>query len=266
MSASTIISAEFTLELKDGLKVEGRVTTLQDGAPKPIVILNHGFRGHRDWAFWPEAAHKLADSGFYTVSYNFSRLTAIRDGVDERQVANATTLTQEQNDLSAVVQAAANKQLPFNEQSNAELIGLVGHSRAGGSVLIYASEHTSTVKAVVVWNGGVGPAPAAAKAEEERSLLDSVLDEDLRNNTSRFNLKDIVPSLTTPVLFIQGDQDRESLVAQFHSYQQSAPDHHYVLIAGSDHTINSAEPYEGAAPAFHEALQHTIDFLRVQLS
>ncbi|WP_127530701.1 alpha/beta hydrolase family protein [Paenibacillus kobensis] len=266
MSAPTITAAEFTLHL-NGLKVEGRVTSLQDGVPKPVVILNHGFKGHQDWAFWPEVAKKLADSGFYTVSYNFSRLSAARDGLDERQVAAATTLTQEQLDLSAVVQALHEHRLPQSEQADTEKIGLIGHSRAGGSVLVYAFEHADDVKAVVVWNGGAGAKrQASANSEAELSVLEAVLAEDQQLNLDRYNLTDKVPSLTTAALFIQGDQDREQLLALFESYQQTAPGHHYVLISGANHTFNAGEPYEGASPALKEAVQNTIDFLRVQLS
>ncbi|MBY0013979.1 alpha/beta hydrolase family protein [Paenibacillus typhae] len=86
MGNGTIAAESFRLPLENGLYLEGEVrvpsgTGGDEGDSKgrlPVVILSHGFRGHKDWAFWPESAGRLAESGFYTVSFNFSRIAARR--------------------------------------------------------------------------------------------------------------------------------------------------------------------------------------------
>ncbi|EFM11845.1 conserved hypothetical protein [Paenibacillus curdlanolyticus YK9] len=272
MSVKTLIVQSFKLELGEGLTIEGEVKSRQDNVLKPVVIVNHGFRGHKDWAFWPEVTRQLAEEGFYTVSYNFSRIAAVRDGLTEQQIAEATTLSQEQLDLHAVTQALLNRELPLAEQADTNRIGLVGHSRAGGSVIVYAAEHPEEVQAIVVWNGGAGPVrqqeqagkPAAEQAEK-LSVLEATLHEDQLRNAERYALVERVEALAAQALIVQGGDDREQLLEQFRAFQERAPQHHYLAIEGGNHTFNTVHPYEGGSPQLSEAVEATLQFLRVQL-
>ncbi|MWC30666.1 alpha/beta hydrolase family protein [Paenibacillus sp. MMS18-CY102] len=274
MSVRTLAVHSFKLEVGEGLTIEGEVKSWQDNELKPVVIVSHGFRGHKDWAFWPEVTRQLAEQGFYTVSYDFSRIAAVRDGLDEQRIAQATTLLQEQLDLHAVTQALRARQLPLAEQADTSRIGLIGHSRAGGSVIVYAAEHPAAVQAIVVWNGGAGPvrlqpqakdsAPEQGQAEQ-LSVLEATLRDDQLHNAERYALVERIETLAAQVLIVQGDDDREQLLEQFRTFQERAPQHHYLTIASGNHTFNTVHPYEGASPQLSEAVEATIQFLRVQL-
>ena len=41
-------------------------------APRPAVVIVHGFKGFKDWGFFPLVAQRLAAAGHAAVSFNFT--------------------------------------------------------------------------------------------------------------------------------------------------------------------------------------------------
>lgn len=152
MSEKTIVSLPFELKWNEEHVLRGTVKTLEHGLAKPVVVIAHGFKGFKDWGFWPEVTDCLAESGFYAVSFDFSRVAAKEAGLEERIVAEASTVTQELVDLDLIVQHVKQAALPLAEQVDVNRIAVIGHSRAGATSIIYAGEHPEHVSAVVVWN------------------------------------------------------------------------------------------------------------------
>jgi Dipeptidyl aminopeptidases/acylaminoacyl-peptidases len=264
MGNHTLTVQSFTLYSNKGIRLQGEIKTLDDGKPHPAIIISHGFRGHKDWAFWPEVTSRLAEEGFYTVSYNFSRIAANEDSLTEEAIAAASTFSQELDDLETVLHALSNGDLPEPKAADRAKIGLLGHSRAGGSSILTASEQPEAVAALAVWNGGPPPS-RQPQAGEPASLLEQAVQEDWQRNEERFNIRAAFTRLQLPALIVQGDQDRKPLLEQLRFFQAEAPHQHYVLVQGADHTFNTVHPYEGANAQLQAALQATIDFFKKQL-
>jgi len=262
MGKLAIAVETFAFPLDNGLTIRGEVKAVPDGRPKAAVVAGHGFRGHKDWAFWTDVTRQLAESGFYAVGFDFSRVSTRSEGADEKRVAEASTLTQELADLEAVVTRLRKGELPLAEQADAERIALLGHSRAGGSGILLASERPELLKALVVWNGGVLPAPSDGPG---LTLQERVIGEDLRANANRFRIAEAFVGLTIPALVVQGDRDREELIAQIKSFREKAPQQQYLFIEGADHVFNTIHPYAGATGQLRKALEGTIRFLKEKL-
>ncbi|WP_238540249.1 hypothetical protein [Paenibacillus mucilaginosus] len=45
---------EFTIFSPEGIPIHGIIHALEDGVRKPVLILSHGFRGFKEWGFWPQ--------------------------------------------------------------------------------------------------------------------------------------------------------------------------------------------------------------------
>ncbi|UQZ33588.1 alpha/beta hydrolase [Paenibacillus sp. PK3_47] len=265
MSKETLVVEHFSIPLDNGLYMEGEVKVSSGKAPKPVLILSHGFRGHKDWAFWPEVSGRLAESGFYTVSFNFSRIAArTAAGISPQQAAEAATLSRELLDLEQVLHSLQAGRLPLADQADPARLAILGHSRAGGSNILFAARHPE-VKALVVWNGGSAPVRPLTGSEPELTLQEQVIQEDQQQNKEQFNLEQALTGLTSAALVIQGDQDRESLLQQNAGFRETAPQHRYLSLQGADHTFNTKEPYEGATRELYEALAQTIAFLQEKL-
>jgi len=265
MGNEILTVADFRLPLDNGLYIEGEIRAASGPLPKPVVILSHGFRGHKDWAFWPDVSRRLAESGFYTVSFNYSRISA-RSAQDqaERELAESATLSRELLDLEHVVHSLKLRQLPWPELADTGKLAVLGHSRAGGSGILFAAAHPE-IKALIVWNGGSAPVRQPNDGGPELSLQEAVINEDLHQHAADFNLEAALESLAAETLVIQGDQDREALLQQNRGFRSRAPQHRYLAVKGADHTFNTVHPYGGATVELNEALTESIGFLREKL-
>ncbi|CAM4183391.1 dienelactone hydrolase [Paenibacillus endophyticus] len=259
MAEKTIVSEVFEIRLSEQLLLRGKVKTLEGEGARPVVIVGHGYRGFQDWAFWPEVTDQLAESGFYTISFDFSRITAKEAGGDEAVIAKASTVSQELADLDVILQHVKQKLLPHSERADSKRVALIGHSRAGSSSLILAAEQPADVQAVVVWNGGA--APSGAAAEQQATLLQQTVAEDAEANKARFNVLEHFGSLKQPVLLVQGSSDNERLLAVNKQLKEANPEQTFVSIEGADHVFGVRHPYEGTTLYLSEALQATLSFL-----
>jgi uncharacterized protein len=261
MGKQLLAAQGFKVELGDGLYISGEVKTIADGAAKPVLIVSHGFRGHKTWGFWPDVTNRFAEQGFYTISYDFSRISARNDALGEHVVAEASTVSTELLDLETIVAELLQGVLPLSKEADVERLFLLGHSRSGGSSIIFASEHDE-VKAVAVWNGGGAPSLPPREPNQPLSLLEQALIDDAQSNVQRFDITEKFGQLQIPVLLVQGAKDNEKLLAQNQLLQDTAPHQHFVSIAGGDHFFGAVDPYEGTTKQLNEAVEDTIQFFK----
>ncbi|CAG7657470.1 alpha/beta hydrolase family protein [Paenibacillus allorhizosphaerae] len=257
MSSSIAVKKPFQIELKDGYTIHGDVEYVEDGTAKPIILLSHGFRGHKDWGFWPYAAARFAERGFYAVRYNFVRVEVKNSGGSEEAVQRVSTVSRELDDLEAVLTYAVRKLLPAPGEYDQRRIALVGHSRAGAGSIIFASEHQE-ISAVIAWNGGPKPSPAGGN-------VSPAVVEDLLLSQKRFDTTRLLSKLAIPVLIVQGSSDAERLLEGNRTLRAVAPEHSYVTIDGANHTFGISHPFTGTTSYLEEALEISIAFLQKTL-
>lgn len=253
--------AIFKIELGEGLFIKGEVKTVEDGAAKPVLVVSHDFKGHKDWGFWLDVTSRFAEQGFYRVSFDFSRIGARNEGLDERIAGAASTVSRELLYLEALVARLREGGLPLTGQADPERLAILGHSRSGSIIIIYASEHPE-VRAVVIWNGGGVPNRPQSAPGQELTLQEQAILEEVDSNEERFDIAGKFASLTVPALLVQGAQDNERLLTQNRLLQDVAPKQHFVSIAGGNHTFGAVDPYEGTTRHLDEAVEETVQFLK----
>lgn len=253
MSSSILVKRQFQIELKDGYVIHGDVEFVEDGTAKPVILLSHGFRGHKDWGFWPYAAAQLAERGFYVVRYNFTRIDVRNSGASEEEVQKNSTLTKELDDLAAVLGYLQRKQLPAPSEYNHRKAAILGHSRAGASSIIFAAE-SPEISAVIAWNGGPKPNPQV-NGEPGPVAKDVLL------NQKRFDTTLLLSQLQKPVLIVQGSNDAPRLIEGYRTLRAVTPEHTFITLTGSDHTFGIGHPFTGTTPYLEEALEVSIAFL-----
>lgn len=172
LSNGSILHQTFTLELDPGVYVRGDIRVKEDGGRKPVLLFVHGFKGFKDWAFFPYAAEQFAGQDFAVITFNFSFNGVNEHDFDELDKFGMNTYTQEQKDLSAVLAALLEGKLPLDEQMDKQQIFIVGHSRGGGNSVIFAAEHPE-IRGVVTWNG-IAKANLFGEDFREQVLRDGV--------------------------------------------------------------------------------------------
>ena len=136
--------AKVRLTAADGgpLRIDLR-TGAGSGEARPSVLICHGFKGFKDWGFFPKLAGRLAVAGFNAVSFNFSG-SGVGEGEDFDELdrwAHQRPST-DLEDLQIVTDYAA--------ALGSRWIGVVGHSRGGGLGILHAARDTR-IKALVTW-------------------------------------------------------------------------------------------------------------------
>ncbi len=214
-----------------------------DGGPVPrVVVMCHGFKGHRRWGFIPTVALRLQAEGFGALVIDFSHNGrvpsdgAVRLSQDDTFVAldlfRENTIAREVGDLSAVIDWIRGNGPATMGVARNVAIGLWGHSR-GGMVAIVKALEDPRVSALVTWSALAEPVQYSARQKKKwretgeltftdyptgTSLALGVgLLDDIEANHEKYTVGDRAEDLAIPHLAIHGEHDPTVPVA--HSYR-----------------------------------------------
>ena len=67
-----MIERPFSIDLPDGATLHGEVRSPEGDPPSSAVVVVHGFKGFKDWGFFPYLCECLTRDGHAVVSFNFS--------------------------------------------------------------------------------------------------------------------------------------------------------------------------------------------------
>ncbi|MGY4691614.1 alpha/beta hydrolase family protein [Salibacterium sp. K-3] len=270
----------FTIDLGRDLFIRGNVHAPAERTKQPVVMICHGFKGHKDWNFFPYMAEELAANGYYAVRFNFSCNGVDQEDFDELDKFAVNTYTRELKDLEALLQAAKDGDLPYSDMFDTDRTGIVGHSRGGATSIIFASGHPE-VKAVVTWNGvadvdflgeelkqeirekGVGY--IANKRTSQDMPIKANLLEDIEANREQFDIPRRINEMHASLHIIQGDADGSWLQEGAEKMRDAASEHSLTIIEGGTHTFNAAHPMEHVPRELEQAMEKTRDVLNHHL-
>jgi dienelactone hydrolase len=230
-------------------------------SPQPAVLLIHGFKGFKDYAFIPVFADHLARAGFSAVTATVSGAGVDADGnfsYPERFAHN--TYSRELDDLGVVVRAINAGELGFAVPTS---LGILGHSRGGGIALLLANE-TPSVSAIVTWNAistvrrhsdeelaawqKLGRIHITHKRLRIKLPMDyEVVEDCLRHEHGRQDIRGAAQQLTRPWLQVHG---REDETVPFHEGEALSTlgggSHQFLAIAGGNHGFGTVHPWSGS--------------------
>jgi len=258
----------FVLAGSDGRPIRGDLHLPRGDGPHPVAVGIHGFKGFRNWGFWPHIAQGLADAGTACVRFDLSHNGVGENGMvfDEQALFEANTMSREEEDVAAVIDALRSGSLPGSERLDVTRLGLIGHSRGGGGVLLRAVQDDG-VKAAVVLAAistvlrfpaealeqgridGFIPIVNTRTGEVLRFGRDAIAELDARTD-----LHDIAAShaarITVPLLVCQGTADPAIAVSEARAIAAAAPDSRLELFEGADHVLDCRHPWQGPTPHF----------------
>lgn len=248
------------------------------------IIFVHGFKGFKDWGFGPYLGEKLASKGNFVITFNFSHngVGANSSDFNELNKFANNTYSIEIEEIEEIVNAY--KAGFFGKIGDNNKIGLIGHSRGGGDVLI-AGRNLSSVNAVVTWSAisNFDRFTSRQKAEwREKGYLEmlntrtkqlmklnkTLLDDIEQNISSKLNIKSAVENLNKPLLIVHGEQDLAvKLIEAENIYLWSNKSlTEFIKIAGTGHTFDIKHPFEGTTEVFEKVLETTNYFFNNHLN
>jgi len=255
---------------------------IQTNRKIPVVFISHGFKGWKDWGFFPYVSERIAKAGAIAVCFNYS-LSDIKEGSDLvsdiDKFAN-NTISQELEDLNILINS-------FNDLTIPEFQGLekywnndiylLGHSMGGGISLITAKTNLS-VKKVALWSSVAkfdryterqkdiwkkkGLIEFANRKTNQMLRMNHSYLEDVNNNQDLFNLPNTIAGLNTPVLLIHGRQDVTVPLKEAEMLIKADRNNIITteIIEKTGHTYGIEHPFQGTTPALEKAINKTIEF------
>ena len=248
--------------------------------PRTAVLVAHGFKGFKDWGFFPHLSERLARAGHLVVSFNFSLNGTGPNLVDftDLEAFGRNTLSREQEDLCWMVDCTLAGEWSGGRPPTA--VGLLGHSRGGGSSIVTAAVHAG-VSALVTWAAvstfhrwgeehvrdwtkrGVTYI-ANARTGQQMPLYRTLWD-DLRENADRLDVVAAAARVRVPWLIVHGEDDATVPAGEALRLAEAGPAATLEVIAGSGHTFEAAHPPAGTTPGLAAAVEATLRHFRESL-
>lgn len=241
---------QFTLESEEGLPIRGNLDMPE--RPRALAVVVHGFKGFKDWGFFPWLAERLLQHRIAVCRFNMSR-SGIGDdpeAFERLDLFADDTYSIQLADLRLAVRHA--------QQHAPDLpLFLLGHSRGGGVALLGAAD-VPRLHGVAVW------APIArcdrwdeaTKAEWRRDgyldqlnqrtkqnmrLSCAVLD-DYERNRERLDVERAARELAAPLLVVHGARDESVPVEEGRRLAGAARDASLLVVGRAGHTMNAIHP------------------------
>lgn len=274
---------EFPFELRghEGWPIRGEVRTPTGGPAQRVVVISHGFKGFKDWGFFPELGRRLAGAGYAAVTFNFSGNGVGADPLrfTEEERFRDNTLTREIDDLAVVLNAALASELPGLGGQPARGPALLGHSR-GGLVSTVVATRDARVRRLVTWNGVSELAlrfPEPMRAEWRRQGFVEVVNsrtgqvlnmglaalDDLEAHLLDYAPVRLAPGISIPWLIVHGTVDRTVGFEEAEAMARAGRPERVRLcpIPGGDHTMGVIHPYQRSTAQLDQAVAATLEFL-----
>jgi pimeloyl-ACP methyl ester carboxylesterase len=277
-----LIESPFTLEGRHKWPIRGEVRAPGTGQSGRLIVVSHGFKGFKDWGFFPWASRELARAGHTVITFNFSGSGI---GTDPQQFTEPdkfreNSLDREIDDLAVVLDSARAGNLPGVSAESGARPALLGHSR-GGLVSLVAADRNRDVTHVVTW-AGIGS--LARRYDEQlraewrrRGSLEVVNSrtgqifeigigalDDLEQNLVRYDPINVVARLDIPVLMIHGTADTTIPVSEARElFEAGRPGlSRHLEVPEADHTFGAGHPFRGPGPHLEVVIEATLDFLK----
>jgi pimeloyl-ACP methyl ester carboxylesterase len=244
----------------------------------PVVVLVHGFKGFKDWGFFPPFADRLARAGFTVVSFNTSG-----SGVDDAGEFSLpdrfshNTFSADLNDLECVL-AALDDLLQLPSPAS---VGLVGHSRGGGLSILAAAGRPqvgalvtwASIAHVDRWSAEMRTRWRQAGFVEVRNqrtglvlpLYADVLD-DIDANRTKLDIARSADRISCPWLVLHGRNDETVPFTEAESLAASTARPELLAIDHTGHTFGAVHPFGGFTPALAQVFDASVAHLSRHLT
>lgn len=265
---------QFTIQSSEGLPIRGTLSIPRDA--DCLVLIVHGFKGFREWGFFPwiceyfgratiaSVRFDLSRNGIGDDAETFDRLDLFEDDTYSLQVEDLRSIDRFVNEDDAL------RDLPRV---------VLGHSR-GGAIALLAARHLSRLRGVVTWASisRVDRWDDQLKAQWRRDGFQEVVNQrtgqrmrislamldDCEQDPSRLDVLEAARTLEVPFLAIHGAGDESVPLDESRDIVRSARNGSLLVIEGAGHTFGAIHPLIDVPFALRLAATVTQSFIRAQ--
>ena len=240
----------FSIDSAENLPIRGDFDVHEK--PRALVVIVHGFKGFKDWGFFPWLSQRLMSHRLAVCRFNMSRCGIGDDpeSFDRLDLFEHDTYSIELADLRIAVQHAQQRfpDLPTF---------LLGHSRGGGVAILGAAD-VPNLHGVIAWSpiSRCDNWDASTLRDwQERGVTEVVnqrtkqvmrisrdVMDDFEANRERLDIVRAAENLNVPLLVIHGARDESVPIESGRLLASRASDASMLEIARASHTFNAIHP------------------------
>ncbi len=281
----------FDIATEGGLVARADLYVPRHEAVSGIVVLCHGFKGHRRWGFIPELSKRMAKAGIAAMPFDFSHNGCVPGPPSKQNGAlhfthpdlfRRNTISREIDDLAAVIDYIALTRLGGLLGENAP-VGLFGHSRGGFVALLHALERGG-IRAICTWATVSDPNYFTDHQRKNwrchgfyaffdsgtatQLVIDATYLDDIEANADRYRLVERVHDLSIPHLLVHGKNDLVVPVESSTAIHQAETglEHKRLVTVKTSHTFGCTESKFRPSGAFDSASDETVRWFQTHFN
>lgn len=259
-------------------KISVTVYGFENISDSPVIICVHGFKGFKDWGFWPYIGNYFSKQKFVVLTFNFSH-----NGIDKNlfEISNLekfanNTFSLEVKELCELISAYKNGY--FGNSNNNKVI-LLGHSR-GGADSIFAASGNEFVDGLITmssiskldryterqkaeWQEKKTWEVINSRTGQVMKLNISLLEDIEKYKSTTLNLENAVRKIEKPYLIIHGREDLTVPISEaemLFSWSNKEKTK-FSIIERSGHTFDIQHPFTVSNEKFNKVLSEIECFL-----
>lgn len=273
----------FAIEAASNRYIRGDYYVPEHCDGKPLIVFCHGFKGFKDWGEWQYGMEKICSNGFFVIAFNFSFNGIGPDlkNFSELPKFAQNTIGYELEDLQ-IVMDEVKKGERFSELRNTNKTGIIGHSRGGGTAILYSAQ-SNDINCIVTWASISNFDAYLSRSEEWRKngfiefenartkqmmRMNVEFLNDIERNLSSRNILKSEKAHGLPHLIIQGDNDEavsDEEARKLHEASNKSITKLEIIPQGT-HTFGQSHPAESINPVFESVVNKTIEWFRTYLA
>ena len=246
----------------------------------PILLIIHGFRGSKNWGFFPTIAEEFAQNGSIVLTWNMSLNGYSKNSqyIDQPDNFARNTITQEMVDTQSIIDSILQDDRIISGDIRSHWNGdihVLGHSRGGGIGSLISAENPS-IKKLALWNtisrfgrfterqkklwSETGTFPIDETEDGKVIAMNYTYISDLEFHGDEYSPLRSIAEVSADILIVHAEQDMTVPIREAHALQEKSHSAHMHSIPQAGHIFGCTHPFTEMTSSLRDAIDTTTAF------
>ena len=246
----------------------------------PILLIIHGFRGSKNWGFFPTIAEEFAQNGSIVLTWNMSLNGYSKNSqyIDQPDNFARNTITQEMVDTQSIIDSILQDDRIISGDIRSHWNGdihVLGHSRGGGIGILISAKNPS-IKKLALWNtisrfgrfterqkklwSETGTFPIDETEDGKVIAMNYTYISDLEFHGDEYSPLRSIAEVSADILIVHAEQDMTVPIREAHALQEKSHSAHMHSIPQAGHIFGCTHPFTEMTSSLRDAIDTTTAF------
>ena len=246
----------------------------------PILLIIHGFRGSKNWGFFPTIAEEFAQNGSIVLTWNMSLNGYSKNSqyIDQPDNFARNTITQEMVDTQSIIDSILQDDRIISGDIRSHWNGdihVLGHSRGGGIGILISAKNPS-IKKLALWNtisrfgrfterqkklwSETGTFPIDETEDWKVIAMNYTYISDLEFHSDEYSPLRAITEVSADILIVHAEQDMTVPIREAYALQEKSHSAHMHSIPQAGHIFGCTHPFTEMTSSLRDAIDTTTAF------